>query len=112
MALEIVQYRASPLGNVRERKASINGIIHSMVLAVDCWRGSVLGGVVVFCRAHVDTPTRTGMMMFVGSGLARSMPRKLAFSGIMASATGFHEYIRWDSPIMSLGLVPRLLSSA
>ena len=91
MALEIVQYRARPLGKVRDRKASISGIIHSMVLAVDCCLGSVLGGVVVFCSAHVDTPTRTGMMMFVGSGLARSMPRKLAFNGMMASPTGFHE---------------------
>jgi hypothetical protein len=48
MALEMVQYRASPLGNVRERKASISGIIQSMVLAVDCCLSSVLGGVVVF----------------------------------------------------------------
>ena len=112
MALETVQYKARPLGNVRERKASISGIIHSIVLAVDCCLSSALGGVVVFWRAQVDIPTRTGMMMFVGSGLAKSIPRKLAFSGMMESATGFHEYIRWESPIMSLGLVPRLLSRA
>ncbi len=91
MALEMIQYRASPLGNVRERKASISGIIHNMVLAVDCCLGSALGGVVVFWRAQVETPTRTGIMMLVGSGLARSKPRKLAFSGMMESPTGFQE---------------------
>ena len=45
MILEIIQYRARPLGNDSEKKAIIKGIIHSIMvwlplLAGGLWTGS------------------------------------------------------------------------
>ena len=47
--------------------------------------------------------------MLVGSGAARSNPKKSGFNGMEPSATGFQEYSRWERPTTSSGLVPKLL---
>jgi hypothetical protein len=50
-----------------------------MLLVEDC-RGSALGGVVIFCCAHVDRPTSIGRIG-VGSLSARSRPKKKLSKG-------------------------------
>ncbi len=89
----------------------MKGIIHSIMLLVDACLGSTDGIVVIFCCAQVDTPTNTGRMG-VGSGLARSSPKKLLLSGIAESARGFHEYSLCERPTRWSGVVPRLLRRA
>ena len=96
---------------MKAKKASITGIIHSIMLLVDCCLASAVGIVVIFCWAQVEIPTRMGRIG-VGSGFARSSPKKMEFRGMAVSATGFHEYRRWESPTRSSGLVPRLFRSA
>ena len=59
--LDTTQYSASPLGKVVVKKPNIIGIIHSIILLVDAWRGSADGIVVVFCIRNMDKPTRTGI---------------------------------------------------
>ena len=93
---------------MKAKNASISGIIHSIMVLVDCCRGSGFGIMVIFCCTQVETPTRTGKIG-VGSGFARSKAKKLLFSGTTESATGFHEYSRWARPTRSSGFVPRLL---
>ena len=107
----MVQYSAKPLGKVNAKKASIRGIIQSIMLLVEACLGSVLGMVVIFCCTQVETPTNKGKID-VGSGLARSNHRKLLFRGTDPSARGFQEYNLWDSPIRWLGVVPKLFSRA
>lgn len=87
------------------------GIIHSIMRFVEACLGSVLGAIVTFCCAQVDTPTRMGKIKY-GAGLARSSHRKLLFMGATVSATGFQEYSLRESPIRSSGLVPKALSRA
>ena len=81
MTLEATQYRERPLGSVKEKKAIISGISHSIIIwFVDC-RGSVDGVIVIFCCNQVETNTRTGITTFVGSGSDRSIHRKDALRG-------------------------------
>ena len=79
--LEIIQYRASPLGNVVVKNPNIRGIIHNIMRLVDCCLGSAAGMVVIFCMRNIDAPTSTGS---TGrrSGLARSSQRKELSSGM------------------------------
>ncbi len=111
IAFEATQYRARPLGKVNEKKASIMGIIHSIMLLVDRCLSSVAGIIVIFCWTQVDTPTNTGSMG-VGSGLARSSQRKPLLRGAMVSATGFQEYSLWERPTNPSGWVPSALRRA
>ena len=78
---ETVQYRARPLGKVKENTAIISGIIHSIMVWLPCCLGSVDGTIVIFCWTQVVTNTSTGNNMLVGSGSAKSSHRKSAFSG-------------------------------
>jgi len=47
--LETTQNRARPLGNCKVKKANISGIIHSIILFIDCCFGSVVLTVAIFC---------------------------------------------------------------
>lgn len=81
MMLETTQYRASPLGKVKEKKAMSSGIIQSIMVWLDCCRGSAWGSMVIFCWTQEVTNISTGMTRFVGSGLDRSSHKNLASSG-------------------------------
>ncbi len=76
---------------MKAKNASIMGIIQSIMALVEDCLGSAAGIVVIFCCNHVEAPTSTGRMG-VGSGLARSSPKKLLFNGTIVSPTGFQEY--------------------
>jgi hypothetical protein len=79
--LEIIQYKGSPLGQPREKTPRKRGIIHSIMVWVDCCLGSMEGVMVIFCCTQVDAATSTGKMNMVGSGSARLIQRKLGFRG-------------------------------
>lgn len=81
MMLETTQYKASPLGKVKEKKAMSSGIIHSIMFWLVCCRGSAWGSMVIFCWTQLVTNTSTGMTTLVGSGLERSSQKKPAPSG-------------------------------
>ena len=81
---ETIQYKARPLGKVKENTAIISGIIHSIMVWLPICLGSVEGTIVIFCCTQVETKTRTGMMILVGSGSDRSRPRNLGSSGAAA----------------------------
>ena len=84
--LDTIQYIDSPLGNCREKKPIINGIIHSIIIWFDCCRGSGDGMMVIFCWTHVVTNTNAGMRTGDGSGTDRSIHRKWGFKGAAAKA--------------------------
>ena len=81
ITLETIQYKDRPAGNCMEKKAIITGIIHNIIVWLDCCRGSVEGMIVSFCCTQVETKTKAGMITLVGSGLAKSSPKKAAVSG-------------------------------
>jgi hypothetical protein len=68
----------------------MRGIIHSIILLVEDCLGSAAGIMVIFCMAHMDTPTRMGRM--IGFGRARSRPRKVLLMGIASLTLGSQEY--------------------
>jgi hypothetical protein len=79
--LETTQYKASPLGKVKEKNAMSSGIIHSIMFWLDCCRGSAWGSMVIFCWTQEVTKTSTGRTTLVESGLERSSHKNLASSG-------------------------------
>ena len=84
------------------------GIIHSIMVWLDCCRGSMEGVVVIFCWSHVEAPTISGIMNSSGVGLAaRSKPRKCWFKGAAACTgnNGIHEYSFAERFTRSSGLV-------
>ncbi len=83
---EIIQYKARPLGKLKENTAINSGIIHSIMVWLPCCPGSVAGVIVIFCWTQEVTNTKTGMITTVARcGLsAKSMPRKVAFSGAVS----------------------------
>lgn len=104
--LDTTQYSASPLGKVVVKKPNIIGIIHSIILLVDAWRGSAEGIVVVFCIRNMDTPTIIGIAM--GSGAARSSHRNVLLMGITSFTLGSQEYRCPDSPTSRSGVDGRV----
>lgn len=56
--LETTQNTANPLGTKNVNRANIKGIIHIMVLAIDCDLGSGDETVDIFCSTHIDPPHR------------------------------------------------------
>ena len=106
ITFDTIQYIDSPLGNCREKKAIIIGIIQSIIVWFDCCRASVDGLTVNFCWTQVETNTSTGITTRVGSGSDRSkMPRKVAFRGITEymGNQGIQEYSFPDSSTNSSG---------
>ena len=89
---DTTQYRAKPLGKEIVKKPNIIGIIHSIILLVEACLSSIAGIVVIFCITNIDTPTNTGRIMRVGSGIARSSPRKSPFNGTDLCTEGSHQY--------------------
>ena len=81
ITLDVVQYRAKPLGSVYEKNAIIRGISQSIIAWFPACRGSVDGCMVIFCWTQVETKTSIGMMMLVGSDSARSSHRKVESKG-------------------------------
>ena len=86
------------------KNPNMAGIIQSMILLVEAWRSSAVGIVVIFCMTHMDAPTRIGMMKGDGSGVARSIQRKLLSMGITLWTCGSHSYRCLDSPTRLSGL--------
>ncbi len=77
MTLDTIQYSGRPLGSVIVKKANMNGIIHSIMRWVDCWRGSAFGITLIFCMTHMEAPTRNAITGGKDvSGRARSSQRK------------------------------------
>ena len=61
---------------MNEKNAIIKGISQSIMAWLPDCLGSVDGCIVIFCWTQVVTKTSTGMIMLVGSDLARSNHRK------------------------------------
>ena len=112
MTLDTIQYMDSPMGNWMEKKAIITGIIHSIIVWLDCCRGSVDGVMVIFCWTQVETNTSKGTTSKVTrSGLsAKFIPRKPESIGAAEymGKMGIHEYSFLDRPTRSSGLVNRV----
>jgi len=87
IVLEVTQKRARPLGNDKEMKANISGIIHSIILLCACCLGSALEGVVIFCCSHIVPPTRMGSKRKL-SGIARFSHRNLFPKGSVEYTNG------------------------
>jgi len=60
------------------------GIIQSIIVWLDCWRGSGDGICVIFCCTQVVTATRMGITMGEGSGWLKSSHRKPLSTGAAA----------------------------
>jgi len=88
--LEITQYKANPLGNVKVKNPNINGIIQSIIRFVDSCLESAAGIVLIFCIANMDPPTKMGRMG-VPSGSAKFSHRKELSNGITSCTRGSHE---------------------
>jgi len=58
--------------------------------------GDVEGIVVIFCITNIDIPTNTGRIILVGSGIARSSPKKSPFNGTDLCTEGSHQYSLFD----------------
>lgn len=110
MTLDAIQYNDSPLGNWREKKAIISGIIHSIMVWFDCCRGSADGMMVIFCWTQVDMNTNAGIMIGEGSGTDRSIHRKWGSMGAAAKATenGATGYIFSANPTSLSGVLNRV----
>jgi hypothetical protein len=74
------------------KNPNITGIIHNIIRFVESWVGDVEGIVVIFCITNIDTPTNTGRTIFVGSGTAKSSPKKSPFNGTALCTEGSHQY--------------------
>ena len=74
ITFEVTQYSARPLGNDREKKANISGIIHSIILLCACCLGSVVVGIDIFCCSHIEPATRIARNV---SGVAKLNHRNL-----------------------------------
>ncbi len=107
ITLDVIQYRARPLGSVNEKNAIIRGINQSIMAWLPDCLGSVDGCMVIFCWTQVDAKTSTGMIRLVGSDFARSSQRKPESMGAEAKmgAMGIQVYIFSDSPTRSSGRV-------
>ena len=81
---------ARPLGNWKVKKVNIAGIIHSIMLLVDCCWGSAVGMVLIFCCTHMEAPTRTGNIG-VGSGFSSCSHKKSLFIGMAEYIPGIQE---------------------
>ena len=88
--MEITQYNASPLGNVKVKNPNISGIIHNIMRLVDACLGSAAGMVLIFCMANMDPPTRMGRMGVL-SGSARFSHKNELSRGITSCTRGSHE---------------------
>jgi hypothetical protein len=88
------------------------GIIHSIMVLVDCCRGSADGVVVIFCCTQVEAPTSSGITRLVGSGSARFSHRKPLSRGIASWTRGTQEYRRSDKSTSRSGLVGRVRINA
>ena len=112
MTLDTIQYMDSPMGNCKEKKAIITGIIHSIIVWLDCCRGSVDGEMVIFCWTQVDTNTSKGTSSAVicpspndPGPSAKLIPMKSAFRGAAEYMLnmGIQEYSFCDRPTRSSG---------
>ena len=91
MMLETIQYRASPLGNVRVNHPNISGSIQSIMRLVDACLASADGIVVIFCMKNMDPPTKTGRRNGTGSSVdlvARSIHKKELSRGTVSCTRG------------------------
>ena len=78
MILEVTQKRARPLGNDKQMKVNISGIIHSIILLCARCFGSAVDVITIFCCAHIVAPTRIASRKL---GSARLNPRNLSLKG-------------------------------
>ncbi len=81
MRFDTNQNSASPLGKLIVKKPNKRGIIHSIMLFIDCCFGSDVGMVDIFCCTHIEAATRMAIIKYL-SGCPRSSQRNFAFKGI------------------------------
>ena len=81
ITLETIQYSGNPLGHCKEKNPRKMGIIHSIMVWLDCCRGSGDGVMVIFCWTQVEAATRMGRITGDGSGSPRLSHRKLSLNG-------------------------------
>ncbi len=96
------------MGNWRVRNPNIRGIIHSIMLLVWACLVSVVGMVIIFCWTHMEPPTRMGSKKGILSAWAepaRSIHRKLLFTGTALLTRGSQEYRCWASPARDSGVL-------
>ena len=86
---------ARPLGSVRVKKPNISGIIQSIMLFIDCCCWLALGIIVIFCRAHMEPATSTGMTGVL-SPKPRSSHRKPPWMGTAECTMGSQPYRFWE----------------
>jgi hypothetical protein len=86
--VEVAQKRASPLGNDKEMKPNMSGIIHSIILLCACCLESVAAGVTIFCCTHIVAATIIARTV---SGVARLNHRKLFSKGTIEYTIGQEE---------------------
>lgn len=85
ITLDMVQYMDRPMGKLKENIPSITGIIHSIMLWLDCCRVSAVGVIVIFVWTQVEAATAKGMIKSGAPGLApRSIPKNSLFRGAAA----------------------------
>ena len=106
MRLETIQYRGNPLGHPSENAPRKMGIIHNIMVWLDCCRGSGDGICVIFCCTHVVTATSTGITTLDGSGWLKSIHRNPLFTGTAAciGTNVIHEYSLSERFTRSSGL--------
>ncbi len=107
MRLDTTQYSGKPLGQPRENAPRKIGIIHNIIVWLDCCRGSGDGICVIFCCTHVVTATKTGITMGDGSGRLKSSHKNPLFTGIVAwiGTKVIHGYNLSDRLTKSSGLL-------
>jgi hypothetical protein len=62
MIFDTTQYSDNPLEYINVKNANINGIIHVIMLFMDCCLASDVGTVDIFCSTHIVTPVNIAMM--------------------------------------------------
>ena len=92
------------------KKPNMKGIIHSIIRLVDSVRGSIEGMAVIFCCAHMEAPTSTGISTVIRNpclltSRPRSSPMNDRFNGTSVSTNGSHGYRYCERRANASGLV-------
>lgn len=81
------------------KKPNMNGIIHSSMRLVDCWRGSALRGELIFCITHMEPPTSTANKYMPNEApknesgdVDKSSPKNMLFKGTTWCTADSHGY--------------------
>ena len=94
--LDTNQYKGSPEGKERLSTPNMTGMVHSIMVLVDCCCAVVAVGMVIFWVTHMDAPTRTGRMKY-GSGCVRVSQKNEGSTGRESTMNrGSQPYRCWE----------------